>query len=296
MYTGIQPCTMESHELGEIDHMYKEALTWSKETLHLLQKPCGSLESVCLKDLNRLNKPEVVNVCIRALHFVGHLMNNVDSLKKSSSSLQNRLIESQQQIISVQVELSECKTEQLETLKKTVESSVADSVKAEFKTYSSVVQSSQTSRAEPALSKEVLKTVVKDVVDEEDRSRNVVVFGLAEEDGENITGRVEELFDAIDHKLKVEGCRLGRKKNDSIRPVKVILSSSTVADQIVACSRRLRLVEKFRNVFVSPDRSPDQRRVQKELVTKMKERMDKEPGKKFYIRDGQIHSVERTVK
>ena len=39
---------MESHTLGEIDRLYKEALTWSKETLHLLQKPYGSLESVNL--------------------------------------------------------------------------------------------------------------------------------------------------------------------------------------------------------------------------------------------------------
>ena len=275
--------------------MYKEALTWSKETLHLLQKPYGSLESVNLKDLNRLNKPEVVNVCIRALHFVGHLMDNVENLKNASSSLQNRLIESQQQVISVQEELSECKTEQLETLKKTVKSSVVDSVKAEFKTYSAVVQSSQSSQSEHVISKDILKTVVKDVVDEEDRSRNVVLFGLLEEDEEDVNGRVAEVFESIGHKPKVESYRLGRKINDSIRPVKVILSSSTVAAQITSCSRRLRQVEKFRSVFVSPDRSPDQRRVQKDLVKEMKGRMEREPDRKFYIRDGQVHVVERTV-
>ena len=275
--------------------MYKEALTWSKETLHLLQKPYGSLESVNLKDLNRLNKPEVVNVCIRALHFVGHLMDNVENLKNASSSLQNRLIESQQQVISVQEELSECKTEQLETLKKTVKSSVVDSVKAEFKTYSAVVQSSQSLQSEHVISKDILKTVVKDVVDEEDRSRNVVLFGLLEEDEEDVNGRVAEVFESIGHKPKVESYRLGRKINDSIRPVKVILSSSTVAAQITSCSRRLRQVEKFRNVFVSPDRSPDQRRVQKDLVKEMKGRMEREPDRKFYIRDGQVHVVERTV-
>ena len=286
---------MESHTLGEIDRLYKESFTWSKETLHLLQKPYGSLESVNLKDLNRLNKPEVVNVCIRALHFVGHLMDNVENLKNASSSLQNRLIESQQQVISVQEELSECKTEQLETLKKTVKSSVVDSVKAEFKTYSAVVQSSQSSQSEHVISKDILKTVVKDVVDEEDRSRNVVLFGLLEEDEEDVNGRVAEVFESIGHKPKVESYRLGRKINDSIRPVKVILSSSTVAAQITSCSRRLHQVEKFRNVFVSSDCSPDQRRVQKDLVKEMKGRMEREPDRKFYIRDGQVHVVERTV-
>ena len=38
---------------------------------------------------------------------------------------------------------------------------------------------------------DILKTVVKDVVYEEDRSRNVVLFGLLEEDEEDVNGRLE---------------------------------------------------------------------------------------------------------
>ena len=100
---------------------------------------------------------------------------------------------------------------------------------------------------------------MKDVVDEEDRSRNVLLFGVLEEeeDEEDVNARVAEVFESISHKPKVESYRLGRKNNDSIRPVKVILSSSTVAGQLTWCSRRLRQVVKFRNVFVSLDRSPD---------------------------------------
>ena len=45
--------------------------------------------------------------------------------------------------------------------------------------------------------KKDLKEVMKHVVNEEDRSRNVVIFGLSEKEGEELNGRVEELFTTI---------------------------------------------------------------------------------------------------
>ena len=52
---------MKSHPSSTVlDRMYEEAFTWSKDALHQLQKPFGTLDSVNLKDLNRLNKPERV--------------------------------------------------------------------------------------------------------------------------------------------------------------------------------------------------------------------------------------------
>ena len=110
-------------------------------------------------------------------------MNNVEALKNSNSSLQNKLIESQRQVISAQAELSECKSEQLEMLRKTVETSVIDSVKTvettlvdsmktELKSYSSAVQMNRPIK-EQAFSTEALTKVVRNVVEEEDHSRNV---------------------------------------------------------------------------------------------------------------------------
>ena len=40
---------------------------------------------------------------------------------------------------------------------------------------------------------EVLKSVVKSVVEEEDRSRNVMVFGIEEVENEELTERVQEI-------------------------------------------------------------------------------------------------------
>ena len=132
--------------------------------------------------------------------------------------------------------------------------SVVDSLKAEFQTYSSVVlQNTQSSV--PVISKEGLKEVVKNVVNEEDHRCNVVIFGLLEEEGEELNDRVEELFTTTEHKPRLEACRIRKNNNtQTSRPVKISVSSSAIADQLLANARKSRLkVERFKTVLVSPD-------------------------------------------
>jgi hypothetical protein len=65
-------------------------------------------------------------------------------------------------VICAQAELSDCQSKQLETLKSTVKSSVVDSVKEEFQTYSLIVEGSRPS--EPVINQETLNRVVKHIV------------------------------------------------------------------------------------------------------------------------------------
>ena len=288
---------MDESELFEIDRGYNEALAWSKDALRQLQKPYLKLENVNMTDVNKWNKPQLASLLCRSLHYMGELMDYVKSSRNVATAAQHRLIESQKQVISVQAELSDCKTELLDTLKETVKSSVVDSVKAEFQTYSSIVENSQP--REQVISSETLETVVKHVVKEEDRSRNIVVFGLTEDNDSELTDVVSEVFQNIGQKPKiVEACRIGSKSNSGAavaRPVKVKLSSSIVVDQLVANARNLRKVSKFKTVFVCPDRSPEQRQTQRDLVNEMKERASKETGKIFFIKAGKIHCKDKTV-
>ena len=80
---------------------------------------------------------------------------------------------------------------------------------------------------EQVIISEMLKSVVKRVVEEEDCSHNVVVFGLS------------------------EGSDSRKSKDNSVtaRPVKVKVSSSIVVDQLVANAKNLRITEKFKTVF-----------------------------------------------
>jgi len=68
-----------------------------------------------------------------------------------------------------------------------VKSAVQDTVKSKMKSYSqAVVQSSPNA----TITEESLKKAVQKVVSEEDRSRNVIIFGLSQIDEEHLTERV----------------------------------------------------------------------------------------------------------
>ena len=287
---------MENVDLEGIAYMWNEVFTWSKEQLKRFGKPYGKLKELAdPKYPKSVRKPELEDVCSRSFQYMDFLMETVDSYRKACTNLQSQLIETQQTLISVQKELSECKSEKLESMKKVVETSVADSVKEEFKSYSSVVGNSQPAAA-PVISPEALKTVVKTVVAEEDRSRNLLVFGLPDDEEEQLEERISEVLETVGQKPKIEVQRLGKKKTStSTRPVKVRLSSSLIVHQILDNARKLRLSAKFKTVFLSPDRSIEERKVRKELITNMKAKALSEPDKKFYIKEGQIFSFNRNV-
>ena len=284
---------MENVDIEGIDHMWNEMFSWTKEQLRRSGKPYGKLRDIAeAKFLKPLQKPEIVDVCGRSFEYIDFLMETVETYRNACTRLQSQLIGNQQTLINVQKELSDCKSEKLEAMENVVKSSVATSVKEEFKSYSSVVSSSTSSA--PTFSPEALKTVVKTVVAEEDRSRNVLVFGLPEEDGEELETKISRVFEEIGLKPKLEAQRIGKKKTTSAtRPVKVCVSSSLIVQQILVNAKNLRKSAMYKTVFLSPDRSPEQREARKELIVSMKAKALAEPNKKFYIKDGQVLSTDR---
>ena len=91
--------------------------------------------------------------------------------------------------------------------------------------------------------------MVEDVVKQDDRSKNILIFGLPEENEEDVGSAVSELFDAITEKQTAEACRVGMKQTRrSVRPTKVTTSGITIASQLLYKARGLKQVEKYRTV------------------------------------------------
>ena len=101
----------------------------------------------------------------------------------------------------------------------------------------------------------------------------------------------------IGEKPRTESIRVGKKKPGSVgRPVKVTFSSSVIVNQILSKARRLRTVDKYKAVFISPDRSPEQRDKQRLLVQELKKRTLDEPGKRHFIKGGSVCIADKHVK
>ena len=221
------------------------------------------------------SKTELVNLLRHASSYITHQNDFLFDFVGEVSDLRSRLIACQSNAIKLQEELLSCRTEQLESVesavKSTVEEAVQNTVQTEIKSYSDIVAGTISQSHSNNITSETLKKTLKDVVEENDRSRNLMVFGLVEkEEGENLARRLDEIFTELEEKPRIEACRVGAKTPGKIRPVKVSLSNSVMTQKILAKSCRLKRSETFKTVYFAPDRTVVQRREYKKLVEERK--------------------------
>ena len=271
----------------------KGCVSFLNSTCEVLDIP--NMEELCLPVLNKLKKKDIVKILMDSLDMLSNMTDSITDSKTGTSSMKTELIESQKSVIKLQSELLECKNDQINMLNVTVKTTVEDSVKAEFQTYSSVV-SNNNAESSP-MNQEVLKKAVQCAVQETDRSRNLIIFGAAEKPDEDLNATVTDIFEFIGEKPRTESCRLGRKNTDTTaRPIKVTFSSSTIVEQILSKKSRLKSAEKFSMVFLSPDLTVEQRLEHKNLITELKQKIIDEPDKRHFVRGGKIQSVEKSKK
>ena len=106
--------------------------------------------------------------------------------------LKSEKIDDQKRIIAFQDEIKAEKNDKLDSVEKTVES--------EIKLYPSVIVEKSCSEA---LAPRKIAAVVKSVGEKEDRSKNVIVFGVPEEDSKSVDTKVLDMLERLDQKPKV---------------------------------------------------------------------------------------------
>ena len=134
-----------------------------------------------------------------------------------------------------------------------------------------------------------LKTVVKKVVEEQDRSKSFMVFGMKEEKNEDLHEKVETMLLELNQKPRISVCRVGVDScEEKSRPVKVTVDNSPVVTAILNRAKQLKNSDQYASVFLSPDRTPKQREERKHLVVELKRRVIAEPDKRHLIRRGAV--------
>ena len=253
---------------------------------------CKKIEEVSEESFKKqgIRKPQLAELLETALWLVSKQHDMVRDLRAANDLLKTELLESQSKVIEIQDELLKCNREKFQSLETTVKSTVQDTMQSEIKSYSSALAE----KAQPAvISPDVLKKVVQAVVDEEDRSKNIMLFGLVEEKNETLSNRVDEVFVSVGEKPSFVASRVGKKSGSKPRPVKVTFTGNSSIHLILAKAKRLRTVDKFKSVFLSPDRSPDERAQHRNLIHDLKQRIIEQPDKKHFIKDRHIFTSEK---
>ena len=192
-------------------------------------------------------------------------------------NLNEEKIEDQKSIIKLQSDLISQKNEELGLVSKTVET--------ELKTYSSALQQS----CSTALSPKNIAAAVQKVAREDDRSKEILVFGVAEEKGECATAKVAKILDHLEEKPKFQQCRrIGQQRDNAVRPIKFSVRSTDIVNQILSKAKRLREVEGYKTVYLSPNRTPEERVARQKLVAELKQKRIGDPNSRYFIRKGEI--------
>ena len=100
---------------------------------------------------------------------------------------------------------------------------------------------------------------------EEDRSQNFLVYGVEENaDDDQI---LKDVLQQIDAKPEVvEHYRIGMLKERRNRPIKVRLKRQGAVGDVLRNAKKLKEDEKLASIFISPDRSEEERLAHKQLI------------------------------
>ncbi len=217
----------------------------------------------------------------------------LEDVKYKIEELQSEKLTNQQKIIDLQDKLIVKKDEELANVQKTVQSTVQSTVQCELKSYSSAL----TNTCSKALAPNRMKAALKSVAEEEDRSRNMIIYGLKEQKGENLEERVLEVLEHLDEKPRlVSFCRMGKAVADggpTVKPIKFTLAGRDHVRQILAKSRKLKEVEGYSAVYVCPDRTAENRMAYRKLVEELKIKQSNDQTKTYIIKNNKIVSSEK---
>ena len=125
-----------------------------------------------------------------------------------------------------------------------------------------------------------------------DKGKNLMIFWLKEEIGEDLKEKVSAVLGHLDEKphMSTYG-RVGREGTD--KPVKITLRSSEAVRQILTKSGRLSKVEGHKSIYLSPDRSWEERDIYRKLTQDMKQQIKDNPERYHFIRNRKVCHTDR---
>ena len=119
------------------------------------------------------------NMVINQIVHVRSYESDIIKLQERVITLQEKTMKLQEQIISAKTDGEKLKTDIVETVQK--------EVKSVSKSFSDALQSETVTNSSPVISQDTIKSVAKQIAVEEELGRNIMVFGVPEEEDEELS-------------------------------------------------------------------------------------------------------------
>ena len=265
--------------------------TMEKKMTSEIQKVVKTANVSCVSEVNepalmKLYKNPLANMVVSLLNLIEENIElckcaagKMDRLKSEKIADQKLLIELQQAQMN----------------------SVQETVKSEMKSWADVVKKTNNQRNVKQLTENSVKQAVRAVNEEKQRSRNLMIYGCQEKEKEadfeinKTAGDVLDELGVFPMPRICETYRIGKKEQGKNRPIKVVLDSVDEVNSVLELARNLKDSDKFKQVYLGPDRTKENQLAHNKLVRQMKQMIEKDPNKHYYIRQGRIRSVDKEL-
>ena len=294
---------------------------YSFDDLNMFMKKCDLEKTKIIDELADGKNGSVENISKRS--------NSRDDLAKAIISLTNQLMEAKQwmeKIHSTHFELlnehiriqdrQENKTlDAIEKLNNTVDQQLIEkvSVKSDIERESKTGDMDSTLQQNvPDWSKINFKTSISEAVSKSIRAErrkekelaekrnSFIIFGVKPEDAENDQRGAWDSYDSLVRYI-IDDCSLKMDKDivkweklgkSGVPPIRVTLRNPECVQQVLSyCSTFSRCKDPLNRFYVAPDRTKYQIEAHKELVKKLKDKINEQPGRRWVIKNGTIADV-----
>jgi len=261
----------------------------------------NNLEFPTSEKINRsMNKPELVRLVESACKIImGQTVPIIEQmagmgddtvrLKKFEKELRLRseeLIKTQRDLVSAQEELLKIQRQLLDKREEEI-TAVQSTAQQEMKSFAAILEKGCAS----ALAPKKIQTAI--AAASEDRGCNIIIHGLEElnDKSDELETQLKCLFAELDEAPKVISMGRMGKRSQTARPVKVVLRNRDTQTAILRKKSCLKGTEKFSKVFISPDRTLEERNERKKLVDRLKDMIKKSPDKHYAIRGKDVVEI-----
>ena len=238
---------------------------------------------------NKLNKGPLSEYLSNFVKLIESSMNLCKAAAGSIDEMKTKVLDTQTQLI-------ECQKKEI--------SSVKELVQAETKTWADLFK--KNSNQVKLTTQKSVKDAIKAVNEEEERSRNVIIYGVKEEENEDEEGtddiKINPLPGQITMISKQIECsdiyvrnmdRIGKKTSGKVRPIKIELESSLDVASFLSNAHKLKASDDYKMVYLAPDRTAEQRAAHNKLVNRMKELIKEDSSRHYFIRNDKIESTDK---
>ena len=225
-------------ERFNFDKVESDGQNFLLDTMKLCKVNC--VQELTIDNANRIgNKGDLAEKFLRAMQLIERQHNMIINQRVHVSQNQSRMIELQDQVISLQKRLITAREglssakEFNEDLKTEIFKGVQKEVSSVKQSFSDVVKSGAIKNS-AAISTESIKSVARQIAFEEELGKNIMVFGLCEEDNEEINSKVSKVmrkewnhWERNPELRLVESARNRRQQQDRLKfPFPVLRSCS----------------------------------------------------------------------